>query len=241
MKNTIFILLLLFTSLSLYSQIETVSHPKQKEKKQKSQTSENKSLFYIQYNYGISNRSLQKNGDFYGKELGERSSESPLSVSGFYMGINSPLYRRINLDMGLGFQQFGEQNNLNFSDTLIHYTNTYSNLVLPVKIHLQTGNRWAFFCNTGLQLQMLASYLNVRTVTINGQEERTKNKTLKDHQSISLSSTSSAGLKVQLSDKTSFYLSAGYVKQLTNTFNKQGPYIHKSDLLCLQFGLGFKM
>ncbi|MGV3632139.1 MAG: hypothetical protein ACO1O6_13095 [Bacteroidota bacterium] len=253
MRNTLTVLLFSFAVLSLNAQIESgKSGPRKKRTRTKTEktkgpetnripVADNYTLLSLSYSYGSSFRTLKENGDFYGEPLSERSRETRLPVSGFYLGANTEFAGRIHLDFGLGFQQYGEQYKNSGSDTLISYKTTYSQLVLPLKVQYQTGSKVKFFIGTGFQAQLLAAYLNKTTTTIEGNENTVKVTELKNKTPFSIASTSSVGVQLPMNAKSMLLISGDYILQLSNTFNKQAPYIHRSNLFAVKVGIGFKL
>lgn len=245
MRSILFLFLLLSgLGTVLHAQIESgKSGPKKKKPREVKTTvpTDDYSLFSLNFAYGSSYRSLKPNGDFYGEELGEKSRETRLPVSGVYLAANTRFEGHFHLDFALGFQQYGEQYAGPESDTIVSYTNTYSQLVLPLKVHYQTGQKLVFFVGTGLQAQLMAAYVN-KTTTETGDEKNTvKTTELKNKSPFSIASTSAIGIQYPLGNKTTLILSGDYIQQLTNTFNTQAAYIHRSSFWGVKLGLGFKI
>ncbi|MCE3295666.1 MAG: hypothetical protein K0R65_1380 [Crocinitomicaceae bacterium] len=255
MKNFFSLFCLMLLTFSLNSQIETGKSGTKKKRKTTVQDKntgtgktdktvvpkEDYTLLSLGYSYGSSFRSLKENGDFYGEPLGERGQEKRLPVSGVYLGANTKFDQKIHLDFGIGFQQYGEQYQNSGSDTTISYKTTYSHVVLPLKVQYQTGDKIIFFIGTGLQAQLLAAYLNKTSTTIEGNETTVKVTELKNKNPFSIASVSSAGVQLPLGNRASFLVSADYALQLSNTFNKQAPYIHRSNLFAIKAAIGFKL
>ncbi len=242
----------LLFAFSLTAQIESgKTGPKKKKKNPEKEKTEvikapetltgDYTLLKFSYSYGSSYRSLKPNGDFYGEPLGERSKETRLPVSGFHLGVNTKFEGHIHLDFGIGFQQFGEQYNNGGSDTIIEYTSTYSRMVLPLKVQYHGGKKTVFFVGAGFEAQLLAAYSNKTTTTIESKESSVKVTTLKNKAPFSLAAVASAGVQLPLGKKLTFLASGEYSIQLSNTFNKQATYVHRSDLFGVKLGLGYKL
>jgi len=248
MKHVLFLALLSCFSLPSFAQIES---GKKGEKKKKIKTTEAVStstkpledytLLSLSYAHGSAFRLLKTNGDFYGDSLGEKSREQRLNTSAVYLGANSKLSKNLYLDFGLGFQQFGEQYEHEFTDSTVNYKTKYSTVVLPFKLHFQVGKKVIFFVNTGIQAQLLAGYSNEYTVKKGSAETTTETHLLKFKNTFSLASTSSLGIQFPFSPKTCLIVSGDYIQQVSSTFNKQAPYIHKSNFYGFKIGLGFKI
>lgn len=252
MRKALTALCFLLAAFSLNAQIESgKTGPKKKRTHTKTEKTEGAkpdkspasdyTLLSLNYSYGSSFRTLKENGDFYGEPLGERSQETRLPVSGVYLAANTKFDGHIHLDFALGFQQYGEQYENSGSDTSISYKTTYSQLVLPLKVQYQGGKKVSFFIGTGFQAQLLAAYQNKTTVTIEGNESTIKETVLKNKSPFSLASTSSIGVQLPMTAKSTLLISGDYVLQLSNTFNKQAPYIHRSSLFGFKVGIGFKI
>lgn len=253
MRNALTALFFLLAALSLDAQIESgKTGPKKKRTRSKTEkvkgpatrqipVAYDYTLLSLHYSFGSSFRTLKENGDFYGEPLGERSQETRLPVSGVYLGANTKFNKQIHLDFGLGFQQYGEQYTSSGSDTLVSYKTRYSNLVLPLKVQYQSGQKVIFFIGTGFQAQLLAAYLKKTSTTVEGNESTVKVTELKNKNPFSIASISSIGVQLPMSAKSTLLISGDYILQLSNTFNKQAPYIHRSNLFGFKVGIGFKI
>lgn len=246
MKFLILFSSLLFFEMHSYTQIVSgkTSDKKKKNKELKKTTpvtpSEDFTLLSLNYAHGNAFRLLKSNGDFYGEDLGEHAKEKLISANGFYFAANSKLNKNIYLDFGLGLQQYGEQYTYQNLDTTISYTTKYSNVVLPLKVHFQTGKKLVFFFNTGIQAQLLSKYFNSNTTKIGEEEEIKETALLKYKNAFSLASTSSIGVSYPFSPKTCIMLSGDFIQQISSTYNKQAPYIHKANFYGFKIGLGCK-
>lgn len=245
MLRSLFILFV-FSPLFLFSQIESGKSGgkkiKNKEVKVKTEEkSEDAILIQLSYLQGNSFRFLQKNGDFYGKELGERVNEFKLNTKNFQLGASSKITKNIALDFGIGFQQYGEKYEQTFSDTVIRYQNTYTNIVIPLKIQFQTGNDFVFFANTGIQAQQLFGYKNKYTTVYKNVETTVTDKTLSDKNSFSIANCLTLGVQLHWSKKTCIIFAGDFIQQITNTYNKQAAYIHKPYYYGYRISIGYKL
>lgn len=245
MKIFSFVFVFLISHSFLFSQIESGKKKGKKNKTtiepSKQSEEEQKTIVSLSYGRGNSFRILKQNGYFYGDSLGERSLETKKATPAFYLALNSPLQKKLFLDFGIGFQQFGEQYSKVLLDSMVSYENKYSNLVLPFKIQYKKGKDFQFFVSTGFQAQLALKFSNAYTITKDNTSTTTTSTITYNKTSFSFASTSSIGFQMRFSPKSCLIVSGDFIQQLSSSYNKQAPYIHKPNFLGFKIGLGFKI
>lgn len=237
--------LFLFTNSILFSQIESGKKKGKKNKQvveaSKQNENEPKTIVSLSYARGNSFRILKQNGDFFGDSLGEKSLETKIPCSGIYLGLNNSLQKNLFLDFGIGFQQFGEQFSKDMIDSTISYENKYSNIVLPLKIQFKKGKDFQLFVSTGFQAQLALAFSNEYTITKDNASNTIKSEITYNKNSFSLASCSSIGFQMRFSPKSCLIVSGDFIQQLSSSYNKQAPHIHKPNFYGFKIGLGFKL
>lgn len=192
----------------------------------------------IGMNVGMGFRSLSQNKSVFGEALGTKSEETPLFVSGYNLGIRSQLNSNFHLHFGFSLAQTGEQYRFEQADTLSAYQTKYTYFAVPIGIQFVAGKKLRFVAGLGLQPQLLAktsTNLEFRDRYNATSSDKTSSKIGK--QFFTLGSYANLGLEFQASKKVSVYLLPEIRYNLTNTFGKQEPHVHKGQFFGAQFGI----
>jgi hypothetical protein len=235
--------LFVFSSVS-FAQIESGKKgevkPK-KEKKEIEQKPESSGLsIYGEYLFASSFRFLKSNGDFFGEELGERVNEKSIKTNNFTLGLEQQISKKFYLAFGLAFINYGEKYSETVSDSLLSYQNTYGFISVPVQFgYKKTIKRFSFSISAGLQAQFLNSFKNTQTYFKDGQELEITNKDDKHLNLTNLAFVNNLRFAYRLSNLIEYFVGTSYSLQLTSTYNKQQPYIHKGYLTGVKTGLIF--
>lgn len=195
---------------------------------------------YTMLEHSTSFRVFKENTEFLPVPLGERANEKTMPATSYFLGMKSTMSTHLSFDFALGYQRFGEQYQSNSSDTNYRYTNRYSYFVLPLKLQFQTGKKFQFYVNAGLQAQFFSSYKQVTIINEKETDPITVKK-LDDHNTIGLATTGSVGLRYLFASRYSLFMEGTGTYQFTNTFDSQADYKHYPYSYGFRFGLGFHL
>lgn len=238
----VIILLSLSCSVLSFSQIESGKKNVKREKREIKVGADSldptANLIYLAYGTGSSYRMLKPNGDFYGEALGERAKEYQITTGNFNLGVKTQLQNKLQLDLGIGFIQYGEAYNQTINDTNIRYQNTYSHICTPIKIKYAIGRKVQFFVGTGLQAQMFYGFKHDETISSGKFSSNTVDKSSKNMNFFTLSSCSDLGIQYAFKGLLRLFLAADFYYQLNSSYLNQEPYIHKPFQFGGKFGVG---
>jgi hypothetical protein len=162
------------------------------------------------------------------------------AVLGFQLqaGLRSKLSNNFYAVFGIGVAQNGEQYAYSASDSSYAYTTRYRNIVLPLGLQFNTGNKLRFVGTVGIQPQLFLAYQqDIKSKTTTGEESTSKVKQLANVNPFTLSTFAQAGLEWRLTSEVSIYVTPELRYQLSNTFGKQAPYKHNAFVYGLQAGM----
>lgn len=239
--------LLLFVNTFALTQIESgkvskpVQKPSQEEKKPaKAMNYSPATTIYVGGGMGSSFRSLSINEGLFAKPLGERANEEATFVGAATIGVRNRISSSFLLDFGVSYVGNGEKYAFSGVDTSFSYRTSYNYLAIPLKVQYVTGKKVKFLVGAGIQPQLFLSSNRkstwVDSENKSGSETEKLNKTMNF---FTLSAIANAGIEWQVGSTTSLFLMPEFRYQLTNSYTKQTPYIHKGIYYGVQLGLSF--
>lgn len=218
--------------------VEKTKVPKVQKVKEKKEFVSSTTNLEIGINLGMGYRDLAENKTIFGKPLGSKTEETPLFVNGYNLGIRSQLNTNFHLHFGFSLVQTGEQYRFEKSDTLSAYQHKYTSFAVPIGIQYVVGEKIRFVAGIGLQPQLLAkTSTKSQFRDAKNAETSSSSSNKKGMQFFTLGSYLNFGIEYQLSQRISIYLMPEIRYNLTNTFGKQEPYVHKGQFFGAQFGI----
>lgn len=196
--------------------------------------------FYVGAGRVYANRSLEPNVAPFGEELGIRADETGLKTWSFQVGVRNRVHRFVSYDVGFALDRFGESYSYDDPDTdsTFSYTSRYSYYAMPLQLLFTYGKDARFFVGGGLQPQLLGGYRQrsewTTTLSSTGDSEVKRTDGLNG---FGLGAIVSAGFQLRFGKTTSIYVLPSYTWNLTNTYDDQADYIHKSNSFNLKFGV----
>lgn len=186
-------------------------------------------------------RSLVPNAAFLNTPLGERASETPLTVWSYGLGIQTGLGKWVRVESGLLWLQQGEQYAFNDpnSDSSLSYTNKYRYLGLPLALNLQYGSSFRVFLGAGIAPMIFnrsIQQINWSTALGANEKETIKIKN-NDYSSAVFQGFVQAGVQYTGERGWGMILKAVYRQQFTNTYSKYNAYIHKANAMGFTLGI----
>lgn len=189
-------------------------------------------------------RSLTPSAAPFGKELGYRSEEKAVKVWNFEGGYMAQIHPHIVLDAGLSFAKFGESYAFESSstDSSYNYTNTYTNIAIPLQVYGTVGSDFQLYAGGGLQPQLLQAFKTDLSVgdSLGNVTDVTTNY-LENGASFSLCFRATAGIYWKLQKNIGIYLNYSYTQGLTNTYADQEAYVHKVRSYGLRYGIVYRL
>lgn len=230
-----------------YAQIESgkvekpAQKPSQEEKKpSKAVNYSPATTMYIGGGMGSSFRSLTINEGLFAKPLGERANEEATFVGAATIGVRNRISTSFLLDFGVSYVGNGEKYAFSGIDTSFSYRTSYNYLAIPLKVQYVTGKKVKFLVGAGIQPQLFLSANRestwVDSENKSGSETEKLNKTMNF---FTLAAIANAGIEWQVGPATSLFLMPEFRYQLTSSYTKQTPYVHKGIFYGVQLGLTF--
>lgn len=250
-------LLCLLTTVSLQAQVvvggeeKSNDQPKEKDetlvelKNKKEREVSGTSAVYFFLSRAYNNRILESNGSLFGDSLGERADETGLKTVCFGLGIRNQIKNNFYFGGGLSLYNNGESYTYEEEDTLFNYQSRYAYVGMPLFLEYNVGKTLQFIGTVGLVPSMFIRYKqdqnwrnpqNVEGDTLikyrNGNQ---------DFNTFVMSGFVSAGVALQLSPYTSFYVKPEYRFQFNSSYSKINPYIHKARAFSVNFGFIYQL
>lgn len=195
--------------------------------------------FYFGAGRVWANRTLVSNVEPFGEPLGIRADETGLKTWSFQFGMRNRVHRFISYDAGFALDRFGESYDYDDPDTdsTYSYTSRYTYYAMPIQVLFTYGKDARFFVGGGLQPQLLGGYRQKTewTTTLNGTGD-TEIKRTDGLNGFGLAALVSFGVQLRFGKMTSLYVLPSFAWNLTNTYDDQADYIHKSQSFNLKFG-----
>lgn len=195
--------------------------------------------FYLGAGRVYANRTLESNAEPFGEPLGIRADETGLKTWSFQVGMRNRVHRFVSYDAGFALDRFGESYEYDDpdSDSTFSYTTRYTYYSMPIQVLFTYGKDARFFVGGGLQPQLLGGYRQktewTTTLSSTGDSEIKKTDGLNG---FGLAALVSFGVQLRFSKTTSVYVLPSFAWNLTDTYDKQADYIHKSQSFNLKFG-----
>jgi hypothetical protein len=193
---------------------------------------------YFVTNWSVTNRSLVPNGDLFGKELGKRVDETSLNTWSFGIGLRNRFGSNYFWDGGISFYRNGESYLFTDMDTMFAYQTYYNYIAMPLRVNAFVGDKFKFSAGAGIVPQMFSSYRQEQqweTTTQSKGKETIKTKS--GYNSFAVSAIVNIGLTMDFDNGWSVLVSPEFRWQLTSSYTKIAPYIHKGQAYGVTFGL----
>lgn len=195
--------------------------------------------FYVGAGRVYANRTLESNAEPFGEPLGIRADETGLKTWSFQAGMRNRVHRFVSYDAGFALDRFGESYSYDDpdSDSTFSYTSRYTYYAMPIQVLFTYGKDARFYVGGGLQPQLLGGYRQKTewTTSLNGTGDSEIKKT-DGLNGFGLAALVSFGVQLRFGKTTSVYVLPSFAWNLTDTYDKQADYIHKSHSFNLKFG-----
>jgi hypothetical protein len=217
---------------------------KSKEKKAITDSVQKTNEYVISYIPHNSTRSLTSNVAPYGKLLGELADEKSITNHDFEVVFRNQINKTIGLKFGLRFANTGEKYKLQIGDSTYSYITKYRYVALPIGVDfgftLSPAITW--ISSATLLPQLNAGRVR-KTTTVSDKDKTvvTSDKSTDKINTAVFGVAFTTGLKFRLSTNVNFYISPEARFNLSNTFMKQSPYVHKAKTFGLVFSLGIRI
>jgi hypothetical protein len=200
---------------------------------------------FFNANWSVTYRELTPNGELFGKELGTRTNEKSANFWSYSLGMRNALSDHFQVEVGLGFTRNGEQYSFDEPDTSYYYKTTYRFISMPIVAYYTYGKDIKFFGGIGVMPQLFMSELQeLKWTTKNNtkvtDEIKTKSGSAK-HASFTSSALLRCGIQLNYSRYWSIYVMPEYRVQLSSTYGKNSPYIHKGNAIGLNIGFTYQL
>lgn len=192
--------------------------------------------------FGTTYRTLEPNkNELFADSLGYRADERSKAYWSFHIGFTSDINKHLMWEAGVSFMRNGEQNSFSSPDTSYNYVNRHSWIGVPLKLYFKHDlKKIRFQIGVGAIPHMQLKYKSVGMYTdINGKEISTELKTIKGMNNFGVSLIGNAGIHYSFTKRIGMYLQFEYRHQLTSSYWKTDPYIHRGTVIGANLGLTF--
>ncbi|UKN02979.1 hypothetical protein K6119_05550 [Paracrocinitomix mangrovi] len=242
-------LLLSFVVFTTYVNAQIVSGetPNEKEEKEKKEKPEKEPLnrdsltgttYYLTGLYTYGYRSFTDNTPYQSYE--EWNDQKADMSGGASIGFFVPVAK--NLDMDLGFTFFGSKEKYDYAsettDTTFHFSNTYMQIGVPIKLRYTIGEKFQFFGVAGITPLNLINVRYNENYTRNSGDPVNPDVTVVKDKLAMFNLMASAGFGINYNfDLFGFTLYPEYRHQLLNTYDATKSIDHKMYGLGIHAGL----
>lgn len=247
----------LLTSPILFSQIVGGGEPKKEETKkvedplvkkagkESKREVDNQTQLYFNTNWSNSYRKLSPNSGLFAGELGKRVDEKNANFWSFGLGFRNKLSEHLQLSAGLGFVKNGEKYAFVGTDTSFNYVSTYRYVSMPIVLNFTYGKDIQFFVGAGFMPQMTLKYTQEQNWTNPDQVKSSYTVKLKgtdpSFNPVTVSALFNAGVQLKYSQFWSIYLSPEVRYQLSSSYSKTSPFVHKAYTIGFNVGLTYQL
>ncbi len=198
---------------------------------------------YLEFAPGKSVPTIESNSNsIFSKPVGERANEIPEKVWSYSVGLRFKVNNFIKFQTGIGLMKNRESYSFKEQDTSYSYTTDYNYIYLPIKLFAEYHKVIDFKLGAGIMAQMLTTYKQTGEYkTVSGNQIKFENAKKDGLNPLIVSAVFSAGFSYRFSDGMSIFFVPEYRYQLSSTYIKNHPYIHKVNALTFNFGLYFHM
>lgn len=185
-------------------------------------------------------RTLKVNEGLFAKPIDYRAEEKGAWTVGYMIGARNPLNDFLKLDIGVGFSVNRETYDFTSNDSIYRYTNSYRHISIPIKLAYTYGDQFKFYAGIGIVPKAFLGLKNELTTFNQFKEEVTETEIIRDKLSLFLiDAVADVGMQMKLGPNVGLYVMLQGTRQLTNNYEKQGPYIRKGYTLGFSCGLEF--
>lgn len=185
-------------------------------------------------------RTLKINDGLFAKPLGYREEEKAIWTTNYFIGVRSKLNKFLKFEIGAGFYKNGESYDFTTNDSVFRYTNTYRNISFPIRIAYTYGETISFYGGIGVIPKAFLSMKQEETTLNKFKKEQTEKTIVKDKLNMFLiDGVVTIGTQIKLGSSLGVFAMIEGRRQLTNSFNKQSPYIRKPYSFGINVGLEF--
>lgn len=215
---------------------------KEKEKKEVNGSTSYDSKVFLGTTYASTFRTLEPNkNDLFADSLGARADETHRPVWSFHLGFTSDISRNFMWEAGISFLRNGEQYSFSATDTSHTYNSRYSWLGVPLKFYFKHDfNQLRLQVGIGAIPHMQMKFRRTDTFKNNDNVESTiETKTINGMNTFGVSAVGNIGLHYSITNRFGVYALFEYRHQLTSSYLKTYPYIHRGTAIGANFGLTF--
>lgn len=219
-----------------------------KEKKEKTKAITNDSVVYdlkvfLGTTYSSTFRTLEPNhkNELFSDSLGIRADEVNRTAWSFHLGFTSDISSHFMWEAGISFLQNGERYSFSDVDTSHVYDSKYSWLGVPLKIYFKHDfNKFRLQIGVGVIPQMQMKFNRTDTYKdVEGTESTIKTKTINGMNTFGVSAVGNIGFHYAVTNRFGFYAQFEYRHQLTSSYLKTYPYIHRGTAIGANVGFTF--
>lgn len=239
-KNfTFFLVLFVFTSLTLMSQV--VESNVDNQDRENIEYSDDEIYFSIEPAYSY--RLVDVNPKFLTGNVDALENEESVVLTSFTLGLRKNVSDNLVFDIGFGFSRNGETFSYGSSDSLYEYSNTYRHLSFPVKFAFSIGDKLSWYFGVGLTPKAFLSlkkdlrYSTAFSSFVQEEEIVTRD----GYNLFVVDASASIGVRVPLGDNAGLHLFTIGDYQLNNTYDSMSTIIRKAYRIGGAIGFYFKL
>lgn len=192
--------------------------------------------------YATTFRTLTPNkNDLFADSLGVRANETSRPAWAFHLGVTNDISKYLMWEAGVSFIQNGERYRFSDTDTSHNYSAKYSWIGVPLKLYFKHDfNKLRLQVGVGAIPHMQMKFRKTDVFTNQeGVETTTEVKTTTGMNNFGISAVGNVGVHYSITNRFGAYVMFEYRHQLTSSYLKTYPYIHKGTSIGVNFGLTF--
>lgn len=192
--------------------------------------------------YGSTFRTLTTNkNDLFGDSLGVRADETSRPAWSFHLGFTNDISKYLMWEAGVSFIQNGERYRFSDMDTSHTYSAKYSWIGVPLKLYFKHDfNKLRLQVGVGAIPHMQLKFRKTDVFTNREDVETTvETKTTTGMNNFGISAVGNIGVHYSITNRFGVYALFEYRHQLTSSYLKTYPYVHRGTSIGANFGLTF--
>lgn len=192
--------------------------------------------------YANTFRTLTPNkNELFGDSLGVRANETSRPAWSFHLGVNNDISKYLMWEAGVSFIQNGERYHFSDTDTSHNYSAKYSWIGVPLKLYFKHDfNKLRLQIGVGAIPHMQLKFRRTDVFTNReGVETTTEIKTTTGMNNFGISAVGNIGVHYSITNRFGVYATFEYRHQLTSSYLKTYPYVHRGISIGANFGFTF--
>lgn len=215
---------------------------KEKVKKDPNDTTKYGIRLFLGTTYAGTFRTLAPNkNDLFADSLGIRANETSRPAWSFHLGITNDISKHLMWEAGISFIQNGERYSFSDTDTSHSYSAKYSWIGVPLKLYFKHDfNKLRLQVGIGAIPHMQLKFRRTDVFkNQKGVETTVETKTTTGMNNFGISAVGNIGVHYSITNRFGAYVLFEYRHQLTSSYLKTYPYIHRGTSIGANFGLTF--